>query len=234
MLLDYLDLLSREPAAWLWLMFVGITGVVVAITVHEAAHAWAALRLGDRTAYSLGRVSLDPRRHLDPLGTLLFLIASFGWGKPTPVDPDQLRGDRRAGMGMVSIAGPGSNMLTAAVLALPVRAGLVDWSFPFRVASLPRSPAELAGDVLSYAILFNIVLAVFNLIPLAPLDGFKALLAVAPKRLAGELEKIERFGPLPLLLLLVIDIIAPVSIIGSWIIPLANGVGRIVAGHPVF
>jgi Zn-dependent protease len=137
-------------------------------------------------------------------------------------------------MGMVSIAGPGSNMLTAAVLALPVRAGLADWSFPLRVASLPRSPAELAGDVLSYAILFNVVLAVFNLIPLPPLDGFKALLAVAPKGVAGELEKIERFGPLPLLLLLVIDIIAPVSIIGSWVIPLANGVGRIVAGHPVF
>jgi Zn-dependent protease len=125
-------------------------------------------------------------------------------------------------------------MLTAAVLALPVRAGLVDWSFPLRVASLPRSPAELAGDVLSYAILFNVVLAVFNLIPLVPLDGFKVLLALLPKGLARELEKIERFGPLPLLLLLVIDIIAPVSIIGSWVIPLANGVGRIVAGHPVF
>jgi Zn-dependent protease len=137
-------------------------------------------------------------------------------------------------MGMVSIAGPVSNMLTAAVMALPVRAGLVDWSSPYRVAGVPRSPAELAGDLLSYAILFSVVLAVFNLIPLPPLDGFKALLALTPKGVAGVLEKIERFGPLPLLLLLVIDVISPVSIIGSWVVPLANGVGRVITGHPIF
>ncbi len=234
MLLDYLTLLQQDPLAWLWLMFLGVAGVVVAITVHEAAHAWAAYKLGDRTAWGRGRVSLDPRRHVEPFGLLLFLIASFGWGRPTPVDPAQLRGDRRAGMGLVSAAGPAANLITAALLALPVRAGLAEWGFPFQIIGLPRSPAELVGDLLSYAILFNVVLALFNLIPLTPLDGFKAAAAILPKRLANEFEKLERFGPFPLLLLLVVSIALPFSIVGVWLVPLANGVSRVIAGHPLY
>ena len=234
MLLNYLALLRQDPLAWLWLMFMGVSGVVLAITVHEAAHAWAASRLGDRTARDLGRVSLDPRRHVEPLGLLLFVIASFGWGRPTPVDPAQFSGDRRAGMGLVSAAGPASNLITAALLALPIRAGLAEWGSPFRVVGLPQSPSELAGDFLSYAILFNVILSLFNLIPLAPLDGFKAAAALLPKRLANEFEKLERFGPFPLLFLLIISIVLPFSIIGVWLVPLSNAVSRALVGHPLY
>lgn len=234
MFLDYLELLRLDPLSWLWLMLVGVAGVAVAITVHEAAHAWAALHLGDRTAWGRGRVSLDPRRHIEPFGLLLFMIASFGWGRPTPVDPAQFRGDRRAGMGVVSAAGPASNLITAALLALPIRAGLAEWGYPFQIVGLPRSPAELIGDVLSYTVYFNILLALFNLIPMFPLDGFKAAAAILPKRLANEFEKIERFGPFPLLALLVISIALPFSIIGIWLVPLANGASRVIAGHPLY
>ena len=161
MLLNYLELLRVDPAAWLWLMFAGIVGIVSAVTVHEAAHAWSAHRLGDSTAYGMGRVSLDPRRHLDPLGSFLFLVGGFGWGKPTPVIPRYLRGDVRASMGLVSIAGPASNLLAAFLFSLPIRAGAVDWQFPFSVFTLgvPQTPLQLAGDLLSYGILFNVVLA---------------------------------------------------------------------------
>src|SRR3989337_1601650 len=112
MLLGLLDLLRSDPAAWVAVMLASITGVVIAVTVHEAGHAWSALRLGDRTALRLGRVSLNPARHLDPARSLLFLLVGFGWGKPTPVNPDNMRGNPVSGMAITSFAGPAANLLT--------------------------------------------------------------------------------------------------------------------------
>lgn len=214
-------------------MFAGSAGIVSAVAVHEAAHAWSALQLGDTTAKRQGRVTLDPRKHLDPAGSLLFLIAGFGWGKPTPVNPANFRGDMRTGMGLVSIAGPVSNLLAALVLALPIRVGLVTWQWPFLLAGVPRSPAEGIGDLLSYAILFNVVLAIFNLVPLVPLDGFKAVVAVLPRPLGASFERIERFGPIPLFLLLLLDVLTPVSILSGLLAPIANAVARVIVGHPI-
>ena len=121
MLLAYLDLLQRDPVGWLALLAATVAGVVSAVTVHEAAHAWSALQLGDRTAARQGRVTLNPRAHLDPAGSLFFLLALFGWGKPTPVEPANLRGSVRSSMALVSAAGPLSNLLLAAVLSAPFR-----------------------------------------------------------------------------------------------------------------
>jgi Zn-dependent protease len=233
MLLRYFDLLRDNPEAWLWLMFAGSLGIVSAVAVHEAAHAWSALQLGDTTAKGQGRVTLDPRKHLDPAGSLLFLVAGFGWGKPTPVNPANFRGDMRTGMGLVSIAGPVSNLLTALVLALPIRAGLVTWQWPFSVAGVPRSPTEAIGDLLSYAILFNISLAVFNLVPLVPLDGFKVTAAILPRSIGTTFERLERFGPMPLFLLLLIDVLTPLSILYDVLAPISNAVGRVIVGHPI-
>ena len=99
-----------------------ITALVVGLTVHEYAHAWSAFRLGDPTAYWAGRMSLDPRRHIDPLGALVFLVAGFGWARPVPIDPDRLG---RRGALLVSLAGPGANILLAAIAGALVRLGVL-------------------------------------------------------------------------------------------------------------
>ncbi len=235
MALEYLDLLSLDPAAWVWLMVAGIIGIVSAVTVHEAGHAWSAMRLGDETARSMGRVSLDPRRHLDPFGSLLFLIAGFGWGKPTPVVAGNLRGDPRTGMGLVSIAGPIANLALAVILSIPLRSGALDWQPPFTAASIgvPSSAGQLFGDLVSYAVFFNLILAVFNLIPLVPLDGFKVVVAVLPREVAAIFNKLERYGPWPLFGLIMLDIVAPFSVIASIVVPGVNALARLAIGHPI-
>ena len=177
-----------------------IVAVLIAIDVHECCHAWVAAELGDPTAKSLGRVSLNPIVHLDPLGTLMILITAatgfgIGWGKPVPVDPYRLRYGPRVGMGIVSLAGPSANLATAALLAIPFRMG----------ATLPPILLEL----LFIVSMVNIGLAIFNLLPLPPLDGYGVLMGVlgsirAPwaYRWSYALARYERYGPMILLLVI--------------------------------
>lgn len=234
MLFGSLDLLTTDPRSWLALMLAIAVGVVVAVTVHEAGHAWSALMLGDRTAYRLGRVSLNPARHLDPAGSLLFLIVGFGWGKPTPVNPYNMRGNPVTGMAVTSAAGPLTNVLTAFVLALPVRLGMLPWHQPFRrIPLLEGGPRDVVGDVFAYAILFNVLLAAFNLIPLPPLDGFKVALGVLPGGAARALASLGRYGVAPLLILILLDAFLPVSIIGTILNPVIDVIGLAVVGHSV-
>ncbi len=234
MLLNYRDLLAQDPIGWAGLLLVTVLGVVSAVTVHEAAHAWSALRLGDRTAALLGRVTLNPRAHLDPAGSLLFLLAFFGWGKPTPVNPANLRGNPETGMAIVSVAGPVSNLALAFVLSLPVRAGVVDWQPPFRVVPFQGAgAADAVADVLGYAILFNVFLAVFNLLPLPPLDGFKVAVGTLPPRLARLIAPLERYGPMPLIGLFLLEFVLPVGVLSGVLIPVADLLGRLVVGQPL-
>jgi len=186
-----------------------IVGVLIAIDVHECCHAWVASALGDPTARQRGRVSLNPIVHLDPLGTLMILITAFagfgiGWGKPVPVDPYRLRYGPRLGMGIVSLAGPAANLITAALLAVPLRGG---------VPILPGFVFEL----LFIACMVNIGLAVFNLLPLPPLDGYGVLMGIlagvrAPwaYRWSYTIARYERYGPLILLLIIIADRYIPV------------------------
>lgn len=234
MLLNYLNLLVQDPIGWAGLLFVTVVGIVSAVTVHEAAHAWSALQLGDRTASLLGRVTLNPRAHLDPAGSLLFLLALFGWGKPTPVNPANMRGNPETGMAIVSVAGPVSNLALAFVLALPVRAGIVDWHPPFHVVPFQGAgAADAIADVLGYAILFNVFLAVFNLLPLPPLDGFKVAVGALPRELARRIAPLERYGPMPLMGLVLLEFVLPFGVLSSVLIPLADLVGRLVVGQPL-
>lgn len=178
-----------------------IIAVLIAIDVHECCHAWVAAELGDPTAKSLGRVSLNPIVHLDPLGTLMILITAatgfgIGWGKPVPVDPYRLRYGPRVGMGIVSLAGPSANLATAALLAIPFRMG---------ATVLPNFLLEL----LFIVSMVNIGLAIFNLLPLPPLDGYGVLMGVlgsirAPwaYRWSYALARYERYGPMILLLVI--------------------------------
>ena len=168
-----------------------ILPVLFAITLHEAAHGFVAWRLGDDTAYRLGRVTFNPLRHVDTFGTiilqalLLVLRAPFlfGWAKPVPVRFGRLRRPRRD-MVLVALAGPGANIILATLSAMLFH---VLWL-------LPQSPAVWAATTLYNSILLNLVLAVFNMLPLPPLDGGRVAVGLLPRSLAVPLARLERYG----------------------------------------
>ncbi len=204
MLLRNIDILVNDPVRFVYLMVVVAVALLVGITVHEFGHAFTASFLGDPTARRLGRVSLNPLRHLDPGGTIMIFLVGFGWGKPVPVDFRLLRGDPRRSMAMVSVAGAASNLIVAAILGAVVRLGLIPWQSPRFLPVTPSNFEMFAADVVGFAIFLSLILAVFNMIPIAPLDGFKIVVGVLPERLAYSFARLERRGPLLLLLLLVV------------------------------
>lgn len=166
--------------------------IIFAITLHEAAHGFVANRLGDPTARLLGRVSLNPIRHIDPLGTvilplLLLLITgfAFGYAKPVPVDFRNLRNPRRDSV-LVAAAGPAANILMGLIAVLILRV----------VPYLPEQPATWLGANCVNAIVINVILAVFNMIPLPPLDGGRVAVGLLPRALAYPLARVEPYGML--------------------------------------
>ena len=165
-----------------------IIAILLGITVHEFMHAYAATRLGDDTARLMGRLSLNPMAHLDPFGTLLIVLAGFGYGKPVPFNESRLRA--ALGVSAVALAGPLANLVLAFVCALPLRFGGVD---------------PLGGvytEVLSQIVLWNCVLAVFNLIPIPPLDGANVVYGLLPPQQKYTWRSFQQYGPILLLLLL--------------------------------
>ena len=208
-------------------------GLVVCLTVHEFSHALVATRMGDRLAKSMGRLTLNPLAHLDPLGGLMVLMVGFGWAKPVPVNPLALRGDPRRGMAIVAFAGPLSNTLMAALLCIPFKAGVVAW--PNTYASFLQSPTEqLIATVLFILIMINLLLAVFNLIPVAPLDGSKAILGLLPRHLAEAFRRLEPWGPGVLLTVILLDWFANTRILIRIIRPAVNTLSDLLVGHNVF
>lgn len=179
-----------------------ILPVLFAITLHEAAHGYAAKRLGDTTAQMLGRLSLNPLRHVDPIGTVLvpavLLVLGgfiFGWAKPVPVNFNNLRHPRRD-MALVAAAGPGANLVMALAWALVTKAGLwlVGNGHAFAV------PLALMGQA---GIAINLVLMILNLLPIPPLDGGRVLSGVVPPLWADRLDRVEPYGLIILVVLLV-------------------------------
>lgn len=187
-----IELLFSQPIVF----FILFPGLLMSIAVHEFAHAWAADQLGDPTARVRGRLTLDPRVHLDPLGTLSFLFFHFGWGKPAPFDPYNLK-DPIRDTALIALAGPVSNLIIALALSLMINFSLIP--FPIVLVSA------------AYLLLINIILAIFNLIPVHPLDGSKIAMALLPKRTALEYEQImQKYG-----VLILIFLIFPWSSFGS-------------------
>lgn len=174
--------------------------LLIAFTLHELAHAVTADRLGDPTPRRMGRITLNPLAHLDPIGTILLLVAGFGWAKPVLVNPMNLRGNPRTAMAIVAAAGPISNLLLAALGALVVRLGLVS------IDQLILGAFPSPGFFLSVFIQINLILAFFNLIPIPPLDGSKILFAILPAELAYRLRPLEQYG---FLLLMGVVFLAP-------------------------
>lgn len=199
-----LSLLSTNPIAFL--IFAG--ALVVAITIHEFAHAWMADRLGDPTPRSQGRVTLNPLAHLDPIGTVAILLTGFGWGRPVEFDPYNLK-NRKQDTALIAVAGPASNILLAIAISALTYVGI------------------LPASVVTYLVIqLNVMLAIFNLVPVAPLDGEKILYALLPKDLAYEYRQFMNQYGLFVLLLLIFPIFggsSPVSRLISPIISLVTG-----------
>lgn len=197
------ELFNNPFAFFSWLL-----ALVVAITIHEFSHALAADRLGDPTPRVQGRLTLNPLAHLDPLGTLMLLIARFGWGKPVVFDPFNLRNPRRDAA-IISFAGPVSNILLATVLSITLRALLTT---PY---------AMFAYILLQPVIVMNVFLAVFNLVPIHPLDGFKIVEGLLPPDYARQWHELESYGMI-FLLFLIFPVFGGVSPVSRLIFPVIN------------
>jgi Zn-dependent protease len=188
-----------------------ILAIIFALTIHEFSHALAASLLGDNTAKHGGRLNLNPLSHMEFFGTLMLLFAGFGWGKPVPVNPYNLKW-RRWGTAVVSLAGPVSNFLSVILFVLIANL-LANW----------LSPTSLLFEFLFYLIFINLILGVFNLIPIPPLDGSKVLFAVLPSHLDDFKRKFAVNGPYVLIALIILDRITSLNIFGSifnWFISL--------------
>ena len=172
-----------------------LLAVLLAITLHELAHGYVAYCLGDNTAKAAGRLTLNPLAHLDPIGALMMLIAGFGWAKPVPVNPFFFKGNRTTGMMLVSLAGPLVNLIVAYIAYAVYVAGQGFYTVPFM------------NQFLNYCIILNAFLAVFNLIPIPPLDGSKILAGFLPKQTAFKfLTTMERYGFVILMVLILFNI----------------------------
>jgi len=169
--------------------------LLIALPVHELAHALAAYRLGDMTARDFGRLSLNPLDHLDPIGALMIMLGGFGWAKPVPVNPYGLYRSRNSTLGfaLVALAGPVSNLFLAALFAVPFRLRLM--------------PSGLPSQLLLEFIFVNVALAVFNLIPIPPLDGSRVAVAVLPQQWGEYIMRLEQYG---------IFIILGLFLLGGW------------------
>lgn len=165
--------------------------LIVGITFHEFSHAWVADTLGDHRPRALNRVNLNPVNHLDPMGTVVFVLAGFGWGKPVPVNVYALR-PGRIGMAFVSLAGPIANVVVA------VAAGVL-----YRVLEI-AGVSGLPIQVVEWVVFFNLVLAILNLIPIPPLDGYNTLLSFLPPKTVFTVQRYAPYGVIVLLVLILL------------------------------
>jgi Zn-dependent protease len=201
-----------------------VIALLVGLVFHEFCHAVVADRLGDSTPRLMGRISLNPLHHLDPMGTLLLFLVGFGWAKPVQVNALRLRNGPTLGMATVAAAGPISNFVMAALFALPVRFGLVDAIFPRSFDDFTLS--NYLALIFVYVVLINVVLGVFNLIPLAPLDGSRVAQALLPGEFGRFFRMLEPYGIGILFLLITVSWITNGAIdpIGAIINPIRNAI----------
>ncbi|MCS7054834.1 MAG: site-2 protease family protein [Thermoflexales bacterium] len=189
----------------------------IAFPIHELAHALTARQLGDDTSERLGRITLNPLAHLDPFGTLLFALTGFGWAKPVPVNTYRLRGNPQTSFAIVALAGPVSNLLLAALFALL-----------FRLTPALAERDSLGGGVLlftlSVAVQLNIFLALFNLIPIPPLDGSRLLTALLPDQGQAWMEQLERYG------FIILIALSLTGVLGTLIVQPATWLSRTLLG----
>lgn len=199
--------------------------ILWALSFHELGHGWMALRFGDPTARDLGRLTLNPLKHLDPLGTLMMFVAGFGWAKPVPVDPRNLEHPLRDGL-WIAAAGPTANFLSAAASGLLLQliyrnaaiSGMLGWA----------APGVL--QLLFLSIQVNLALAVFNLLPIPPLDGAGVLKGLVSERTAESLARFDPVGPMVLMLLILVGRVSPIDPLGFMMGPVLRALRGVVSG----
>ena len=198
--------------------------ILLALTFHEFAHAYVANLLGDDTAKQSGRLSLNPLRHLDPLGTIMIFLVHFGWAKPVPVNPYRLKNPKKD-MLWISAAGPAANMILALASGILLR---------LIVATAGEADRHSFMGLLTYVVFMslqiNLALAIFNILPIAPLDGSKILSGLLPAGFEKMLYFMERYGPFILLGLIIFGSVTGVSVFGGIIWPFVKFFSRIFAG----
>lgn len=218
------------PISWL---FEGPAGIsqfiafaitaILAFAYHELAHAIVADRLGDPTPRAFGRITPNPFVHLSLMGLAFLFLAGFGWAV-TPVNPNRLRGNPRHSMAVVAVAGPLANLAMAVIFALPLRLGLVD-------VTLSGTFLPSLGLLLWMGVQINVVLFVFNLLPIPPLDGFTILQGLLPPDLAYRLDGVRQYGSMILIAVLAIGFITPqLSLIGQLVWPIVSLVMGVLTG----
>lgn len=206
-----IGLFTANPLAFL----IVFPGILMAIALHEYAHCWTADRLGDPTPRVKGRLTLDPRVHLDPLGVLAILFTRFGWGKPAPYDPYNLKNPVRD-TALIAASGTVLNLIIAIILGLIVRL-------------VPVMPPIIQLSLVQILII-NIYLGLFNLVPVKPLDGSKVLTALLPSDMALEYNRfMDQFG-IMILILLLIPFAGGQAPIASLLVPVANFMMRLILG----
>jgi len=201
-----LKLLSKDPLAF---ALVAIP-LLFSVIIHEVAHGWVAYRMGDPTAKRLGRLSFNPLKHLDPIGTLMLFLAGFGWAKPVPVNFNNIS-DRRKGLIFVSSAGIVANVLFAFVALLFLRL-------------FSTSSSGIAVTLVYYVVQINITLAALNLIPIPPLDGSKILMGIVSERTRYFLARLEPYGFFIIIAFLYLGILNPLIGLFRWIIVTLIGI----------
>lgn len=209
------SLFSADPAT----ILITIFSILLALSVHEWAHAFAAYRLGDPTAHNQGRLTINPLAHLDPLGALMFVFAGFGWAKPVPVNHTYFAQPKRD-TAIVALAGPLSNLLMA-----------VGWAIVLKFAGnlLPAGPLDTLIRTLAVTSLgMNVALFAFNLLPIAPLDGSKVLHLFIPWQYEQRYEDFLRVGPYILIFLLIFESMLPIRIVSGWVHIVGDAVLRLL------
>ena len=175
-----------------------LPAILFSLSLHEFCHAYAAVRLGDPTPANQGRLTLNPIAHIDPIGFLLLLFAGFGWAKPVMINPLNFRNPRRDDI-IVSVAGPASNMVTAAVFAVIMKVVI-------KLGIITLGPyGEVFYEILNYFVWINLILAFFNMIPIPPLDGSHILFAILPQRFERWKENFFRVGSILLIVIIMIE-----------------------------
>ena len=199
--------------------------LVIALTVHEFSHAWTANYFGDDTPRLNGRLTLNPLHHLDVMGSLMLIVAGFGWAKPVPVNPYALQRRSPAALMWVSLAGPASNFFMALLASIPIRLGI---TAAFFVTSSKYLPS--LSEVLYSFMFINLALMVFNLLPIAPLDGEKIAEYFLPPSWARVLEQVAPYGPIILLAMLFVLPIFGINILSMVMYPVVNKLFTLLAG----
>jgi Zn-dependent protease len=211
-----------------------LISILIALSVHESAHGYVALKLGDPTAKYAGRVTLNPLAHLDLLGTLMFLIIGFGWAKPVPVDPRYFKNPKRD-CALTAAAGPASNLILAffafiGLFLVSPQSSYHSLMFLLGVGTQGPILQTFLFQLFASSVFINLALMAFNLLPIAPLDGSKVLHLFVPYRHEEDYLRFMQYGPYILLFLLVFESFLPIPIISGWVFGIANTVLEIMNG----